>query len=104
MFGSNASNGGGFGPTGLPNRTVVNASAMVATDDDLVTKLTDYWAWADTEPRITGFIPWHWQDYPISISVPGMRWGAQAYPKTLAWIHAKVSQLPPTTNANNAGL
>ena len=40
LFGSNASNGGGFGPTGLPNRTVVNASAMAATDDDLVTKLT----------------------------------------------------------------
>ena len=67
---------------------------MVATDDALVTKLADYWDWADTEPRITGIIPWHWQDYQASISVPTTRWGGSAFPKTLAWIEAKVSQLP----------
>lgn len=89
LFGSNASSAGGFGPTG----TVVNSSAMMATDDELVEKLSDYWSWADTEPRITGMIPWHWHDYPVSISIPTMRWGAEAYPKTLAWIKSKVSRL-----------
>ena len=90
LFGSNATNGGGFGPTG----TIDNATAMEATDDELVLKLSDYWAWAETEPRITGIIPFHWGNLPVTYAVPGLRWGGEVYPKTLAWIEAKVAALP----------
>eukprot|EP01043_Picozoa_sp_COSAG02_P027762 COSAG02_NODE_1650_length_11487_cov_13.602895_13_plen_396_part_00 len=95
LFGSNVSRDGGFGPT--MNHTVINTSAMVATDENLAEKLSDYWAWASTEPRITGVLAWHWEDYPVSISIPTMRWGGDAYPKTLAFVKARVSELPPTT-------
>ena len=44
LFGSNSSSGGGFGPE--PTPIVHNATAMQATDDELVLKLADYWACA----------------------------------------------------------
>ena len=90
LFGSNVSDGGGFGPG--PNVTIINAT-MAATDDELMLKLADYWAWANTEPRM---IPWHWGNLPIGYPVPTMRWGGEVYPKTMAWIKAKVAQLPPS--------
>ena len=74
----------------------------MATDDENVLKLTDYWAWADTEPRITGIIPWHWQSYPVTIAIPRMRFGAEAYPKTRAWIKAKVASLRPLAMRSNS--
>ena len=49
LFGSNSSSGGGFGPE--PTPIVYNATAMQATDDELVLKLTDYWA-------CTSFVPY----------------------------------------------
>jgi hypothetical protein len=78
-----------------PNGTHGNPAAMAATDTDLVAKLSAYWAWADTEPRVTGCIPWHWGDLDSKFRPAPMRWGGDSYPKTLAWISAKVAQLPP---------
>jgi len=44
LFGSNSSSGGGFGPE--PTPIVHNATAMQATDDEIVLMLADYWACA----------------------------------------------------------
>ena len=67
---------------------------MAVTDADLVAKLSAFWAWAGTEPRITGAIPWHWGDLHPKFHPASPRWGGDSYPKTLAWISAKVAQPP----------
>ena len=77
-----------------PNGTHANSTAMAVTDSDLVAKLSAFWAWAGTEPRITGAIPWHWGDLHPKFRPASQRWGGDSYPKALAWISAKVAQLP----------
>ena len=77
-----------------------NVTAMAENDASLVEKLSAYFAWADTEPRITGVMPWHWYDLgaPPNRPYPGpprFRLGADSFPKTLAWIADKVAHLPP---------
>ena len=72
---------------------------MVENDESLVEKLSAYFAWADTEPRITGIMPWHWYDLgaapnPPYNGPPRFRLGADSFPKTLAWIADKVAHLP----------
>ena len=76
-----------------------NVTAMVEKDESLVEKLSAYFAWADTEPRITGVMPWHWYDLggapnrPYN-GPPRLRLGADSFSKTLAWIADKVAHLP----------
>lgn len=82
-----------------------NVTAMAENDESLVEKLSAYFAWADTEPRITGVMPWHW--YDLGAARPCLPWcgpgyngppqfqlGADSFPKTLAWIADKVAHLP----------
>jgi hypothetical protein len=88
-----------FGPNGTHN----NATATAENDDALLEKLTAYWAWADIEPKITGLIPWHWTDLDIRFRPASERWGiSDVYPKTLAWIAAKVAKLPPVLSDDAA--
>jgi hypothetical protein len=84
-----------FGAVG-PTWPTPNVTAMAANDESLVEKLSAYFAWADTEPRITGVMPWHWYDLGAPYNgPPRFRLGADSFPKTLAWIAAKVAQLQP---------
>jgi hypothetical protein len=81
-----------------------NVTAMVEKDESLVEKLSAYFAWADTEPRITGVMPWHWYDLGAARTClpwcgpyngpPQFQLGADSFPKTLAWIADKVAHLP----------
>ena len=76
-----------------------NVTAMAEHDESLVEKLSAYFAWADTEPRITGVMPWHWYDLGAPPNrpyggPPRLRLGADSFPKTLAWIADKVAHLP----------
>ena len=92
-----------FGAAG-PAWPTPNVTAMVEKDESLVEKLSAYFAWADTEPRITGVMPWHWYDLGAAQSC--LPWcgpyngpaqfqlGADSFPKTLAWIADKVAHLP----------
>jgi hypothetical protein len=77
-----------------PNGTLDNATAMSSNDDFLVEKLAGYWAWAGTEPKITGIIPWHWSQLYPSFQPKVDTLGGNQYPKTLAWIATKVAELP----------
>ena len=89
-----------FGPNATaPNATAPNASAMAENDASLVAKLSAYWAWADAEPRITGFIPWHWANLGLAFvanpaNPPKFQLGGDSFPETLAWIASKVASLP----------
>ena len=87
-----------FGAAG-PAWPTPNVTAMAENDESLVEKLSAYFAWADTEPRITGVMPWHWYDLggapnPPYNGPPRFRLGADSFPKTLAWIADKVATLP----------
>ena len=90
-----------FGPNATaPGASAPNATAMAENDASLVEKLSAYFAWADTEPRITGVMPWHWYDLGAPPNrpyggPPQLRLGADSFPKTLAWIADKVGQLAP---------
>ena len=90
-----------FGPNATAsNATAPNATVMAANDRSLVDKLSAYWMWADTEPRITGLIPWHWANLGAGYvanpaNPPKFQLGADSFPETLAWIADKVATLAP---------
>jgi hypothetical protein len=91
LFGSNST---------ARDATTPNATAMLENDESLVEKLSAYWAWAEEEPRITGFIPWHWGNLGLGYvanpaNPPKFQLGADSFPKTLAWIAGKVAMLAP---------
>ena len=68
---------------------------MEATDELLVGKLEAYLAWAAEEPRITGCIPWHWNDLGGFFKPATMTYGAVDFPKTLALLARMRAALGP---------
>ena len=83
------------------NGTHGNATEMAATDDSLAEKLNAYWSWAQSESRITGIIPWHWDDLNPPFKPSGETYGGQDYPKTLAAVAHIVAALPVMMNGED---
>jgi hypothetical protein len=82
---------GMFGKNGTQN----NPHEMATQDTELVSKLNDYFRYAAEEPRVTGLIPWHWEQEAENFQPASMRLGASSFPKTLRkWAQIR-STIPP---------
>ena len=59
---------------------------MDEQDEELSAKLQAYWDFAQTDDRVSGFLPWHWADLPSSFRPTSMTLGGSSFPRTMeAW-------------------
>ena len=52
-----------------------------AQDAALTAKLLGYEAWIETEPRIVGMVPWHWDSFDSTFPEAAYRRGASEFPR-----------------------
>jgi hypothetical protein len=77
------------GTFGCSNQSVVGRAAplLTAQSDNVVAKLQGLFEWAKTEPRVGGFVPWHWANRTGnggSFAHCDMNLGAEAMPAVVA--------------------
>ena len=53
----------------------------VAQDAALTAKLLGYEAWIETEPRIVGMVPWHWDSFDSTFPEAAYRRGGSEFPR-----------------------
>ena len=70
---------GMFGPAGQH----ADPQAMAAQDANLVDKLNGFWDWACDDQRVTGMMPWHFNDLRADFYPSYTVLGGRSYPNTM---------------------